>query len=368
MVRAIVTADFHHGALAADVFAREINEWFLPSLHECFAQRVDYMVIAGDYFNHKMDMTSAASRLAFDCFSRILELCIRYQCPLYILQGTWSHDYDQVNLLANISSHLHLDNGRRLVTYISNTSTRVVEVLEGYRVLMIPEMYPVDVEAYRTACLQTPVQAVHFHGRWDFCAFKEEVIKSERGMGGAPVHRTSDFVDVVCGPITGGHIHTGDSNGKVFYTRSLSRWVFGEPEPKGYIVTQHVPNTGEFQVQYIDNVLATPYTTISIDAGREIEAYAEIRQLRAAGHRVKIRVDNAQTAQVLRQAAINDASIKIEIKNVVNDKVDNDLQSVFAQLYTDDHVETIRRFEQHINSSSAPLDSAFIHRHIQKPR
>jgi DNA repair exonuclease SbcCD nuclease subunit len=371
-IHAIIVADFHHGAVDVNTYKHELFTWFLPSLAEQLQNKPNYLVLAGDYFNHKMEMTSNASKLAIQCFAEIVRMCWGNGCPIYMVQGTWSHDYDQIQLLWNMSMCLKFPGTDTPVVHYISQSVQVLEPVPGYSVLFIPEMYPINHEEYRNHLLSLAshnIQAVHFHGRWDFCAFREELMQSERGMRGAPVHNTDDFMTFVKGPITGGHIHTGDSNGKVFYTSSLTRWSFGEPEPKGYLTTIHTKDTDKFTVSRIINPVCTEYHTIVAPQGSEESAIMQARDLRARGCKVKIKVDNPVSLQVLRHAMTNDTGIKVDAKgcdagqlNVINDH-DMQLSQIFSN---PDPVQVIIAYEQFTSGNDQPLSYDFVAQNIHK--
>lgn len=371
IVNAIVMADFHHGAPDPQRFNYEIENWLLPSLDMTFAHvPIDYVVIAGDFFDRKMDMTHPATNIAFKTLYEIMNRCYHNNCALHILKGTRSHDHDQLDVVENMTCMHRLPNSDFRLVHIYREPVRV-EILAEYYALMVPETYPRDYAEYTTSLTRESSDTMHFHGRWDFAAFRDEVLNSERMIRSAPVHQTGDFERLISGPITGGHIHTGDHNRKIWYTRSVTRWRFGEPEPKGYLFTSHKRGTHQFVVYQIDNPIAPQFTTLKCNVNNEEKIYRKARELRTQGHSVKIKVTDASSYHVLQNAAVNDpVGIRIELdtrqriyETIREEHEENTIIDTFEQR---DPVDIIIDYDQKMNNAQDILERDFVNSHIHK--
>jgi len=64
-----------------------------------------------------------------------------------------------------------------------------------------------------------------------------------------------------------GHIHNGPSHkNKYFYTGSFTRWIYGHEDPVGFLVAETDTETLEYKVEFIENVLAPKYDTVSFES------------------------------------------------------------------------------------------------------
>jgi hypothetical protein len=200
---------------------------------------------------------------------------------------------------------------------------------------------------------------MYFHGRWDFTAFRDEIIESERANKSAPVHQTDAFARIVNGPIVGGHIHTGDTNGRVHYTSSLTRWKYGEEDTKGFIITTHEPGTKNFTVEKIVNPMAIEFITLHVTSGKEHEAYQQACELRNRGKRVKLRTSDITSLHVLRQITGSDTGIKVENKtsdSTIYEIMRRTHASRFDEVlerHTNDHVNMIIEFDRLLSVDEA---------------
>lgn len=368
-INAIVMADFHHGAIPVDRYRKELYQWLLPSLQKVSnSLKINYVVIAGDYFDRKMEMTSPATQLAFQFLYDLCLMCYEINAPLHILSGTWSHDHDQLNVVESVTRMYKLKNGLPMVRVYRQPV--LVEIKSNYNAWMVPETYPVDQNQYIKSLLSKKAQTMHFHGRWDFASFREELLQSEKPHRSAPVHKTEDFNNTIAGPITGGHIHTGDHNDKVFYTRSISRWHYGEEASKGYLVTSHLANTRNFKIWHVDNSMAMQYITIAVQPGQEEKTFKYAKSLKEKGHHVKLKPVDSGSYQILRQASNEDSFIKVEfdkknasLYNVVTQH--SDMQSPYqAALQNPDPIHSIIEVDRIMNQPAQPLQYEFIARTI----
>ena len=255
-------ADIHFNAIPAERMYTQLESGFL---HYVYKHKLDMVVIAGDLYDSIISYNSRAAHLSIEFIKRLIEVSVhsgvRY---IRILKGTSSHDNNQlINLKVFESEH-------RLSFRIISTVEK--EEIEGMKVLYIPEEYMKDVQAYYEPYLDETYDMIFGHGMFKETSFGASKQESAITLSGAPVFDSKRMCSICKGFINFGHIHTSCSiRDKITYTGSYSRWVFGEEEKKGFLVTGYDPETGNFANEFIENENAEYYDTLTkVDIDRYV--------------------------------------------------------------------------------------------------
>ena len=70
----VVISDIHFGAIDAEQLKEELMEEFIYHLSRM--NKIDFIIIDGDYFDHKLYMNESSSRYAIEIMDEIVEkLC-----------------------------------------------------------------------------------------------------------------------------------------------------------------------------------------------------------------------------------------------------------------------------------------------------
>lgn len=256
-----VISDIHFGAFDAEMLFNELNEEFLKPLSK--KDKLDLVVITGDYYDKKISQNSKHARYSTLFFTSLVNICIEKNAKLRIIQGTESHDNDQLELLKIIAKDYNCD-----IKIIYNVEKE--EIFKDFKVLYIPEEYVVNKDEYYAEYFNDNYNMIFGHGMVQevaFCALSQE---SAVTMSKAPIFNT-DLFRVICkGPVVFGHIHTPQTiKDTVYYVGSFSRWTFGEEENKGYCDISYNLDNDYYEVDYKENKLARQFDTIEISPSND---------------------------------------------------------------------------------------------------
>ena len=254
-----VISDIHAGAIPAEDLLFELNEKFLSYVKSM--KIIDFIVITGDLFDNKLSLNSEHTKYIFIFLKKLTELCIKKKIKLRIIKGTEFHDNKQLDILKFLSS--------------SNCDIKIFDTVseeylfEDFKVLYIPEEYMSDKDEYYKPYFSQGTNAydmIFGHGLINEVAFVAKNQESEITMNKAPIFKSEILMDICKGPIFFGHIHKSQNvKDKFYYVGSFSRWIFGEEEPKGFMICAYTPDTGKYEIQFIENTLAKRYDTMVID-------------------------------------------------------------------------------------------------------
>lgn len=252
----IELADLHFGTVPAEIFYKELEEGFIK-----YAQSLailDFIFIAGDFFDCKMPLNSDHTKYALMFFKhKLIPLCKEKNTKLRIIKGTRFHDNDQLDILELIGD---TDCDIKIFDTVSEE-----ELFNGVNVLYIPEEYIADKDEYYKEYFtkEKYYDMIVGHGLFGETAFAAKNQESEVTMSKAPIFNSKDIARICKGPIFFGHIHTSKIiRDQIYYIGSYSRWVFGEEEPKGFTVSIYTPDTGKYKVEFVENKLARKYDTM----------------------------------------------------------------------------------------------------------
>lgn len=251
-----VISDIHFGAFDAEVLFNELNEGFLKPLKK--KDRLDLVVITGDYYDKKISHNSKHARYSTLFFTKLISICNDKQAKIRVIQGTESHDNDQLELLEIIAKESECD-----IKFIYNVEEE--EIFKDFKVLYIPEEYMTNKDEYYGGYFSKSYDMIFGHGMVQevaFCALTQE---SATTMSKAPIFNTDVFREICRGPVMFGHIHTPQTiKDCVYYIGSFSRWTFGEEESKGYSDITYNTDNGYYEVKFKENKLARQFDTIEI--------------------------------------------------------------------------------------------------------
>ena len=251
-----VISDIHAGAVNAEVLLNELECSFLKYLKSL--KILDFVVITGDLFDNKLSLNSEHTKYVFVFLKKLIDICVSHNAKLRIIKGTEFHDNRQLDIFK--------------VLYSSNVDLKIYdtvsteELFPNVNVLYIPEEYMPDKDTYYREYFSKKYDMIFGHGLVNEVAFVAKMQESEVTMNKAPIFKSDTLLDICRGPIFFGHIHKSQIiKERLFYVGSFTRWIFGEEEPKGFMMTAYTPETSKFEVEFIENKLAPLYNTMVID-------------------------------------------------------------------------------------------------------
>lgn len=253
----LTLADVHWGAMDADKQRQE-----LEFIYEYLKKNpIDLLVIAGDYFDHRLLLNSKACLSAIDMFDRLNTLSMysgnTFEIRMFV--GTKSHDYDQLDALIPISGEY-----TRIFT-----KTTYEETLPGLHCLYCPDETMTNEEYINTYRSEFFTDHTHktktndimfFHGSFD--VILKDIFKDDSTPN---VVFEYSFFNSFNAVMIGGHWHDASEYGNVIYTRSPNRFKFNEDNPKGMVLLTYDTDNQTYEYERIVNPYTDEYHTYVID-------------------------------------------------------------------------------------------------------
>lgn len=282
------------------------------------ADDLKLLIIDGDYFDSKITFSDPAGFYAMLFFNEILTICKEKGITMRMIQGTRSHDLNQLQVFKCHETDPDLD-------------FRVIEAVEreelfGLKLLYLPEEYPQNSEEYYAdyKSSESYYNIIFGHGTWDFVAQQGLLEKSlKTDVCSAPVFIWKEWKHTVPnGFVSFGHIHGRNTYGKrIFYSGSFTRWGFNEISPRGFTYFTYDTDNEKYEVNYIDNVLAPDYQNYSVSDALLLESDAPKIQEEIEKQLEKVdflKVDlsglSSEKIEILRKTFAKNPNIKIEVK------------------------------------------------------
>lgn len=212
--------------------------------------QLNLVCINGDLFDHKVMTSSDATYYASLFIAKLVELCKDKNATLIILQGTISHDNNQIKMYYHYMERMDVD--VRIVTNIQ------FETVKYTRILCIPEFNNLAEEIYD--------RYLNKSGFYDMCImhgnFKGAVY--ENSPSNSRIFTIDDFINCR-GPIISGHIHKpGCHSGHFYYCGSPYRWRFDDDHDKGFILMVMDTVSRNYQIENIP-IISDSYKTIHLE-------------------------------------------------------------------------------------------------------
>lgn len=338
----VCTADLHFGAFSPQEQYQTLKEQFINPL--LMYPRLDFIVVAGDFYDHKLMGNSDALYYASLMMADIVALAQTKSSVVIVLHGTFSHDSDQLKTFYHYMQRSDVD--VRIVTKVQ------FEIVKGMKVLCIPELYNYPEEEYqRYLTYSNYYDMALLHGTFEGSGFKPT---NDRVF-------TIDDFKMCEGLMVGGHIHTSGCFSKYFYyTGSPYRWKFGEEAAKGYLTVMYDMMTHEHYVGF-NPINCRTYITVDIneiignDPKEVIEYINRLKEERGMDY-LKIKFNIPITGAdkvVISNYYRNNAYTFVEFLNMVEEEryqqqksgeIPNEINFLL-----DDRISPLERFVKFVN-------------------
>lgn len=213
-------SDIHFPVMDPKVQYTILEEQFINRIAEL--PILDLICIDGDLFDHKVMTSSDATLYASLFVAKLVEIAKVKNATLILLQGTMSHDSNQLKIYMHYMGRTDVD--VRIVTNLQ------FEIVKNARILCIPELYGVPEEVYD--------QYLKYGGFYDLAimhgTFHGAVFGDNAGNG--RLFHIEDFNNCR-GPIISGHVHKpGCFDDHFYYCGSPYRWRFDDDHDKSFIL------------------------------------------------------------------------------------------------------------------------------------
>lgn len=286
-------ADLHFPVMDPQKQYTILEEQFIQKIVQL--PKLDLICIDGDIFDHKVSLSSDATLYASLFVSHLVEVAKLKNATLIILQGTLSHDANQLKMYYHYMERNDVD--VRVVTNIR------FEIVKNARVLCIPELYGVPEEIYQQFLFQS--------GFYDLCIMHGTIHGAVYGdnVGQGRLFHMEDFLNCA-GPIISGHIHKPQCiSDHFYYCGSPYRWRFDDDHFKGFILLCYNLNTRLYYLDY-QEIISDNYKTITMDQlvnNDPIDTINYIKTLKATENIDYIRIKFNKLISMSQKMAINNA-------------------------------------------------------------
>lgn len=286
-------SDLHFGAMDPKRQYDFLKDQFIDKLINL--PRLDLICINGDLFDRKFMTNSDVVMYASMFIADIINICRMKQATFILLQGTMSHDANQVKIYLHYMYQSDID--VRIVTNIR------FEMVKGIRILCIPELYGIDEEYYRDILFNSDF--------YDMCIMHGTIKGAVYGdnVGQGRLFTMQDFLNCK-GPIISGHIHKADTfYNHFYYCGSPYRWRFDDDCFKGFILMSYNSYSRQYYIDY-EEIISDNYKTITMDQlinNDPIDTINYIKQLKASEGIDYIKIKFSNPILASNKIAINNS-------------------------------------------------------------
>jgi len=328
----VATADYHWGAMDADKQLQE-SQFILDYLTN---NKVDLFTICGDYFDHRLLVNSKAAINAMAFMQAVINISQDKKFNIVIMQGTESHDFDQLEIFRSFESP----------SFKIIKETSVDESLPRLQCLYAPDENLISNDYYAKyidVINRDDLDIMFFHGTFDINAIGRSIDDQIPN-----VIFDYSFFNKKVNLMVGGHWHNGDNYGKMYYTRSPYRWKFEEDLPKGFIHIEYDTKTKKNKIERIENTNTDRYYTFYVDTSlyNDINQYSVL--LNEVGTMIRDGVEHIRI-----KISITDDK---ELNNSCIDNIINEFQnSKLVKVVTENkYAKQIKK--SHIEESNQYMD------------
>lgn len=250
----IVLSDIHLG------HQRNKTANIIKNLREFFKQynslikRCGVIFLAGDTFDRLLLNSSPELIKSTEWLLELVLYCKKHSIKLRILEGTPSHDWEQLKMLTTMIEKMDVDIDYQYI------NTLHIEIMQdtGMSILYVPDEYkPTAIETYQEVLKLlvekdlTKVDIAIMHG-----AFHHQLPMVELPSS----HNEDDYQSIVNAYIHIGHIHTPSVYGSILAQGSFDRLTHGEEGDKGGVLVTLSPHEQSFKI--LKNVNALVFKTL----------------------------------------------------------------------------------------------------------
>ena len=254
-LRIVSISDIHlgHHVTLSDYIYENLRTYFYPEL----TPETDILFICGDFFDRLLNLDSKSSTIAITVIHELIQIAIKNNILIRVLNGTFSHDKYQNQLFTTISEKYKNIN----LKVINDISIEKIKELE-LNVLYLPDDLPYKNTEEVYNCINEilytnnleKVDLIIGHGTLDYA-----VPKAAHGKDKI-IFTRERLEAIVDGYALFGHIHTRGVNGKIVYNGSFDRLVHNEESEKGFYITTR--KNDRYRTKFFENKDAAKFITL----------------------------------------------------------------------------------------------------------
>lgn len=309
----IVLADIHWGALDSHIMYNNL-QLVLEFIRE-MKDSLDFVVIAGDYFDYRLQLNSKTALTAVQWFDELITVCKESNVKkVRMFKGTREHDNDQLEIFR---PRYVLDDGYFKIFNTTNSE----ELLPGLKCVYCPDENMNLTEYHQTYYSKfIPYPNIgFFHGNFDTILPEIEYNRIQEHNLSTMIYEYEKFSNLIKGPLISGHWHVKNEYESLYYVGSYDRWKFNEEEDKGFIYGEIDTDTNKYFIHRVSNPLARQYKTLIVDS----DNYSTPEQF-------------ASLASIINDYLKSDPDIKLRVSYLLSDSSEEALMNynVFQKQYT----------------------------------
>lgn len=320
----LAISDIHWGAIEAKRLYENLQ--LVLSTIQYLKDKLDMVVICGDYFDYRLQLNSKSALLSLQWMDELVKTCKESNVKrIRIVKGTQEHDNNQLEAFRSYEDETGFFR-------IFNENT-YEETLPELSCLYCPDE-TIPTKEYNMKYLSNILQVADlgfFHGSFDIVLPEIVVQMSEESNKANVIFEYELFSKCIKGLIVSGHWHVGSFNNPVLYTGSFDRWTFGEEEDKGFIILQYNTEDHTYSYEKIVNENALRYDTITIDTSmyKSAEDYKELiddinekydlenHHLRVVIQKSTDREEDEVFISAFKKFFVNTKNVKIDVKDLI---------------------------------------------------
>lgn len=266
----LMVSDIHFGV--KDVDQIEMSDAFIDTIFPVLKE-TDILFINGDFFDDLVSFDNKQFDPIYETVLMTFHLCELHKIKLRVLQGTWSHDRNQLKRFNTIYKNNHFSFDYKFIDTIDLEEISFGE--RSLRFFFIPDDLPFKtsdevVDVLKNKMIEKDWSFVDYgcmHGFFDFTFPKN--VSQENTL----VFKESQF-PFVRKAIDVGHVHQHRISGKVFSNGSFDRLCHGDEDPKGCI--RFFDYHDKYTATFIENKQAAIYNTLLIPDNANTEIISKI--------------------------------------------------------------------------------------------
>ena len=251
-----VISDIHIGSKNIENLYEEYKKIFIENLKK---DNVDFVIICGDYFDHKLFLNEKDSAYAYAMMVDIIEATNK-DTKIRLVYGTESHECNQYEIISKLSTIYNRD--IKVIKYVTDEF-----LYQDLHILYLPEEHLHNKDEYYSKYFENDKTYDYIFGHGVIReAMKEAATQIEtqsKKRKTVPVFSTAELRRICKGETYFGHYHVNCDMDDVFYVGSFSRWQFGEEEAKGFYKITCDTTKNKYKHEFIENTIAPVYKTIS---------------------------------------------------------------------------------------------------------
>ncbi len=256
----IVIADIHWGAMDSALMFNNLQ--LIIEFIRQMKNKLDFVIIAGDYFDYRLQLNSKTALLSIEWFTELIEACKQSNVKkIRILKGTREHDNDQLEVLRQI-----YDENDQYIKLFNSTESE--ELLPNLRCVYCPDEN-MNLQEYHQKYYNKFIPSPNigfFHGSFDSILPDIEFKRIQEHHIPTMIYEYEKFSKLIKGPLIAGHWHVKKDYKALYYVGSYDRWKFNEDDDKGFIYGEIDTETNKYFIYRVKNILAYEYKTLIISS------------------------------------------------------------------------------------------------------